>query len=150
MKCDKEYRLSYTEKAEKLVEKMPLEEKVKLMSGKISMQDMMSHFMEGHHYNYIPYPAGGNEKLGVPEMKFCDGPRGAVQGNSTCFPVSMGRGAAFDTDLEERIGQAIGKEIRAHGGNLFGGVCINLPYNPGWGRSQETYGEESFHLGQMG
>ncbi|HWT26527.1 MAG TPA: glycoside hydrolase family 3 C-terminal domain-containing protein, partial [Mobilitalea sp.] len=44
----------------------------------------------------------------------------------------------------------IGKEIRAYDGNLFGGVCINLPYNPGWGRSQETYGEESFHLGQMG
>ena len=38
----------------------------------------------------------------------------------------------------------------AYGGNLFAGVCINLPYNPGWGRSQETYGEESFHIGQMG
>jgi beta-glucosidase len=33
---------------------------------------------------------------------------------------------------------------------LFGGVCINLPRHPGWGRSQESYGEESFHLGAMG
>ena len=116
------------------------------MSGRVSMEKLMTH----PHYNYIPYPAGGNERLGVPEMKFCDGPRGAVQGNSTCFPVTMARGATFDPELEERIGRAIGKEIRAHGGNLFGGVCINLPYNPGWGRSQETYGEESFHIGQMG
>lgn len=146
MKCNKEYRLNYTEKAKEIVQKMSLEEKVYLMSGRVSIEDMMKH----PHYNYIPYPAGGNERLGVPEMKFCDGPRGAVQGNSTCFPVSMARGAAFDTDLEERIGRAIGKEIRAHGGNLFGGVCVNLPYNPGWGRSQETYGEESFHLGKMG
>jgi beta-glucosidase len=62
----------------------------------------------------------------------------------------MLRGASFDTDLEKRVGHAIGKEVRAFGGNLFAGVCINLPYNPGWGRSQETYGEESYHLGQMG
>jgi beta-glucosidase len=27
---------------------------------------------------------------------------------------------------------------------------VNLPYNPGWGRSQETYGEESYHIGEMG
>lgn len=150
MKCTKEYRLSYTDRAKKIVEKMTLEEKVYLMSGKVSLKDLINDEADGNHYNYVPYPAGGNERLGVPEMKFCDGPRGTVQGNSTCFPVSMARGATFDTDLEERIGRAIGREIRAHGGNLFGGVCINLPYNPGWGRSQETYGEESFHIGQMG
>jgi beta-glucosidase len=62
----------------------------------------------------------------------------------------MLRGASFDTELEEEIGKAIGREVRAYGGNLFAGVCINLPYNPGWGRSQETYGEESFAIGHMG
>lgn len=71
-------------------------------------------------------------------------------GESTCFPVSMLRGATFDTALEERIGRAIGRQVKAHGGNLFAGVCVNLPYNPGWGRSQESYGEDSFALGQMG
>ena len=25
-----------------------------------------------------------------------------------------------------------------------------MPYNPGWGRSQETYGEETYQIGQMG
>jgi beta-glucosidase len=61
----------------------------------------------------------------------------------------MARGATFDTELEERVGEAIAMEIRAHGGNLFGGVCVNLPYNPDWGRSQETYGEDGFHIGAM-
>ena len=42
------------------------------------------------------------------------------------------------------------QEIRAFGGNYYGGVCINLPYNPGWGRSQEVYGEDTYHLGAMG
>ncbi|NLM97589.1 MAG: glycosyl hydrolase [Halanaerobiaceae bacterium] len=150
MKCNKAYRLSFTERAKDIVSKMSLEEKVYLMSGNMTLQDFAEDMKKGLHYNEVPYPAGGNEEKGVPPMMFCDGPRGAVQGNSTCFPVSMARGATFDTELEERIGRAIGKEIRAHGGNLFGGVCINLPYNPGWGRSQETYGEDSFHIGQMG
>ncbi len=151
MKCTKEHRLSYTERAKSIVEQMSLEEKVALMSGKVTLEEMMTDFqIPGRHYNWYPYPAGGNERLSVPEVKFCDGPRGVVSGISTCFPVSMLRGATFDVELEEKVGNAIGKEIRAHGGNLFGGVCINLPYNPGWGRSQEVYGEESFHLGAMG
>ena len=153
MKCTKEYRLGYTEKA-KIVDGLTLEEKVSLMSGIMSLEQMIKDMKESpeRHYNYIPYRAGGIEEKGIPPLLFCDGPRGVVcgTGKSTCFPVSMLRGAAFDVELEERIGRAIGKEIRAFGGNYYGGVCINLPYNPGWGRSQETYGEESFHLGQMG
>jgi beta-glucosidase len=153
MECDKAKRLSYTARAVEIVGKMSLEEKVRLMSGKIVIEEVMADFANPtveNHYNSFPYPAGGNERLGVSEMKFCDGPRGVVCGQSTCFPVSMARGATFDTELEERVGEAIAKEIRAYGGNLFAGVCINNPYNPGWGRSQEVYGEDSFHLGAMG
>ncbi|WP_059053697.1 beta-glucosidase family protein [Paenibacillus senegalimassiliensis] len=149
MKANKQTRLSYTTQAQEIVDQLSLEEKVYLMSGRVSMEEMLEDF-KVRHYNWRPYPAGGNERLGVPELKFVDGPRGVVSGNSTCFPVSMARGAAFDPALEERIGRAIGQEVRAQGGNFFGGVCVNLPYNPGWGRSQEVYGEESFHLGAMG
>jgi len=73
-----------------------------------------------------------------------------VMRGATTFPVSMARGATFDVDLEERIGQAIGREVRALGGNLFGGVCINLPRHPAWGRAQETYGEDPEHLACLG
>lgn len=147
----KEYRLSFTNKAKEIVGKMTLEEKVYLMSGNMNLDEMMEE-MKDSHYNEVPYEAGGNEKYGVPPLKFVDGPRGAVTGTgeTTAFPVSMARGATFDKDLEERVGKAIGKEIKATGGNYFGGVCINLPRNPGWGRSQEVYGEDSFHLGAMG
>ncbi len=154
MKCTKKYRLSYTQRAQKIADSLTLEEKVSLMGGNVTLQDMIADLTadSNKHYNYIPYPAGGIEKADIPPVLFCDGPRGVVcgTGKSTCFPVSMLRGASFDTELEEKIGHAIGKEVLAYGGNLFAGVCINLPYNPGWGRSQETYGEESFHLGEMG
>ena len=153
MKCTKKYREKFDAKARELVADMSLEEKVHLMSGIVSLEDLIESMnSEDGHYNDVPYPAGGDEKRGIPTMRFVDGPRGAVCsiGESTCFPVAMMRGATFNTDLEEKVGSAIGKEIRGFGGNLFGGVCINLPYNPGWGRSQEVYGEDSFALGQFG
>jgi beta-glucosidase len=109
------------------------------------MLDMM-----GKGYNLEPFVAGAVPRLGIPGVRFADGPRGAVIGRSTAFPVPMARGATWDPELEERIGEAIGAEIRAQGGNYFGGVCINLLRHPAWGRAQETYGEEPALLGAMG
>ena len=60
------------------------------------------------------------------------------------------RGAAFDPELEEEIGRAIAEEVLDVGANFFGGVCVNLPYHPGWGRAQEVYGEDPYLLGRMG
>lgn len=154
MKVTREYRLSLTDKAQAIVDKLSLAEKVSLMSGKVDIESLMAEEARNPnvHYNYIPFGAGGLPQFGVDEMLFCDGPRGVVSGTgqSTCFPVSMLRGATFDRELETAIGHAVGQETKAYGGNLYAGVCINLPYNPGWGRSQETYGEESYHLGEMG
>ncbi len=73
-----------------------------------------------------------------------------VIGPATCFPVSMARGATWDVDLEERIGDAIGRELRAVGATLYGGVCVNVLRHPAWGRAQETYGEDPVHVGELG
>ncbi len=158
MRATKEYRLQLTEEAKKIVAQMSLEEKVNLMSANLDVSILTPEYVgemmtnDKMHYNVTPYEAGGCERFGLPPMKFADGPRGVVCGNgqSTCFPVSMARGATFDPALEEEVGHAIGREVRAFGGNLFAGVCINMPYNPGWGRSQETYGEETTQIGAMG
>ncbi len=142
-------RMELDKKAREIVKQMTLREKIALMGGHRRMIDMALDFLRGG-YNYIPYHAGGCERLGVPMMKFVDGPRGVVSGHSTCFPVTMARGASFDPDLEERVGDVIGKEVRGVGGRYFGGVCVNVPYNPGWGRSQEVYTEDSYYMGEMG
>jgi beta-glucosidase len=101
-------------------------------------------------YHKRPFPAARVERLGIPGFAFSDGPRGIVIGPATCFPVSMARGATFDVDLEERIGEAIGQELRAVGATLYGGVCVNVLRHPAWGRAQETYGEDPHHVGEMG
>jgi beta-glucosidase-like glycosyl hydrolase len=101
-------------------------------------------------YNRVPFVMGAIPRLKIPGIKFTDGPRGIVMGASTCFPVSMSRGATWDTDLEKRIGNAIGLEGRAQGANYFAGICINLPRHPAWGRIQETYSEDPILLGEFG
>ncbi len=125
-----------------------LAEKVGMMSGKGFFAAIKA---DGGLWGARPYRAGGGiERLGVPAFWFTDGPRGVARGQSTCFPCTMARGASFDVDLERRIGEAMGIEIRAQGCNLNGAVCINLLRHPAWGRAQETYGEDPCHLGLMG
>lgn len=130
-----------------LVDSMDLEEKVQQMHGFMSLKEM---FLSAFRYNIRPFVAGEDPHIGIPPLLFSDGPRGIVVGNSTCFPVSIARGASFDPDLEERIGRAMGKEARARGANLVGAPCVNLLRHPGWGRAQETYGEDPYHVGEMG
>ncbi len=135
------------EKAQALLRQMTLKEKVWMLNGN---WDPIGNFQKYNNmYNPVPIETNGCPRLGVSPIGFSDGPRGVVMGHSTCFPVSMARGASFDPTLEKRIGDAIGKEARAQGANYFGGVCINLLRHPAWGRSQETYGEDPFLLGEM-
>ncbi|MBX7158847.1 MAG: glycoside hydrolase family 3 C-terminal domain-containing protein [Acidimicrobiia bacterium] len=107
-------------------------------------------FLAEDGYHKAPFVAGEIERVGVGGIRFSDGPRGAVVGNATCFPVAMARGATWDPALEERVGDAIGAELRAAGANLTGAVCVNVLRHPAWGRAQETYGEDPHHVGELG
>ncbi len=135
--------------AAELVGRMTLDEKLDCLDGDTDFWPGLVDMTSGGYHRH-PWPAAEVERLGVPGIRFVDGPRGCVVGPATCFPVSMARGATFDPDLEERIGEAIGAEIRAVGGTFTGAVCVNLLRHPGWGRAQETYGEEPHHVGEMG
>ncbi|MEJ2294141.1 MAG: glycoside hydrolase family 3 C-terminal domain-containing protein [Candidatus Lokiarchaeota archaeon] len=125
---------------------MTLKEKAYIMTG----HNFFKILLKDRGIGKRVVPGGGVERLGIPPFYFTDGPRGVVITGSTCLPVSMARGASWDVDLEEAVGEVIGKEVRAHGGNLYGGVCINLLRHPAWGRAQETYGEDPYHLGELG
>jgi len=140
-------RQQVEERAQALLAQMTLKEKVWMLNGNWDPIGNAEKYQ--NMYNPVPIKTNGCPRLGVSPIAFTDGPRGVVMGRSTCFPVSMARGASFDPDLEKRIGDAIGKEARAQGANYFGGVCINLLRHPAWGRSQETYGEDPFLLGEM-
>jgi len=130
-----------------IVSSMTLDEKIRQMSGDTGLLDIPVMLIR---YNFTPFDSGENRSLGIPAISFTDGPRGVAIGHSTCFPVSMARGATWDPGLEERVGSAMGVEARAQGANFSGAVCINIPRHPGWGRAQETFGEDPYHVGEMG
>ncbi|MFN8035422.1 MAG: glycoside hydrolase family 3 N-terminal domain-containing protein [Acidimicrobiia bacterium] len=107
-------------------------------------------FLADDGYHKAPFTAAAVERVGIPGIHFSDGPRGCVIGNATCFPVSTARGATWDPELEERVGEVVGRELRAAGADLTGAVCVNVLRHPAWGRAQETYGEDPHHVGELG
>ncbi len=119
-----------------------------LLDGDLTILRGLSEMSQ--RYNKVPFEAGRIDRLGIPGIRFTDGPRGVALGASTAFPVAIARAATWDPDLERAVADAIGAEASAQGANLWAGICINLAYAPGWGRSQEAYGEDPVLLGAMG
>jgi beta-glucosidase len=130
--------------ARRLLAEMTLEEKVLQMSGDTWLWDFAGERFEGRDWK-----AGVDRRLGLPRLVCSDGPRGVGLGHSTCFPVPMARAASWDRSLEERVGDAAAKEMRAQGANMWLAPCLNLLRHPLWGRAQETYGEDPYLLGEM-
>ena len=125
-------------RVEVLLSGLSLAEKVEQMAG----------FTQGVELFATP----DNENAGIRGFKFRDGPRGVrlESGTATCFPVAVARGATWDLDLERRVGAAIAAETRGLGHNCLLAPTINTLRHPGWGRGQETYGEDPWFLGRMG
>ena len=140
---------TFEERAEDLLGRMTLEEKL----------------------NVLIETSEANERLGIP--KYYHGNEalhGVVRpGKYTVFPQAIAFGAMFDPDLMEEITDAISDESRAmhhHGAEIaardlpFGGrYCglltfwspdLNLCRDPRWGRTGETYGEDPYLAGETG
>ncbi|MFQ6540244.1 glycoside hydrolase family 3 protein, partial [Aphanothece stagnina] len=138
-------------RAEALLAGLTPAEKLALLDGDTpfwsGMADIALHDASHRH----PWPAGSLPGLDLPPLQFVDGPRGVVlEGGATTFPVPIARGASWDVDLEQRIGEAMAVEARSFGANWLAAVCVNLLRHPGWGRAQETYGEDPVHVGALG
>ena len=105
--------------ARELLVQMTPAERLRLLAG---YQDFYREMLDSNGPRRIPplYSAAAVPRLGLAGFHFTDGPRGVARGVSTCFPVAMARAATFDYSLEERVGEAIGREARAHGAN----VCL--------------------------
>ncbi|WOG95746.1 hypothetical protein DCAR_0415073 [Daucus carota subsp. sativus] len=85
-----------------------------------------------------------DSRLGIPLFYGSD----AVHGNNnvygaTVFPHNIGLGATRDADLARRIGVATALEVRASGVQYAFSPCIAVCRDPRWGRSYESYGEDT-------
>jgi beta-glucosidase len=136
--------------ARELVATLTPEERLWCLDGDAPTWEGLGFLGGQDGYHRMPFAAAEVDRIGLPGVHFADGPRGCVVGNATAFPVSMARGATWDPELEERVGDAIGRELRAAGADLTGAVCVNVLRHPAWGRAQETYGEDPHHVGELG
>ncbi|MEZ5179109.1 MAG: glycoside hydrolase family 3 N-terminal domain-containing protein [Acidimicrobiales bacterium] len=101
-------------------------------------------------YNGEPIVAASVPRLGLPGIRFTDGPKGVVMYRSTAFPSAMARAATFDPELEVLVGDAIGVEARTQGANLFAGVLHQPAAAPGLGAGAGDLRQDPHLLGEMG
>ncbi|MDF3064613.1 MAG: Beta-glucosidase [Polyangiaceae bacterium] len=126
-----------------LVQQLTRDEKLAMLSGG---QRLASDWWT------IDFNATGAEKIGLKDMPMRDGPRGVHQLNnskSTTFAVAEARAAAFDVNLEYRVGEVIAAEMKAFKYDVMLAPTMNVLRHPGWGRAQETYGEDPVLVGKM-
>lgn len=66
------------------------------------------------------------ERLGIPSLKRTDGPNGArgARGfttgvKTTCFPAEISLASTWNTELVERVGQALAHEAKMKGAHSY-------------------------------
>ncbi|HVT77728.1 MAG TPA: glycoside hydrolase family 3 C-terminal domain-containing protein [Acidimicrobiales bacterium] len=121
-----------SDRIEKLLAEMTLEEKVSLLAGE-----------DWWHTPAI-------DRLGVPPLKVSDGPAGVrgahVSGGpaSASFPCGTALGATWDTALLREVGVALAGELRSKGATVILAPTVNLHRTPLAGRNFECFSEDPF------
>ena len=119
-------------RAESILSKMTLEEKIDLLGGvdRFFMRD-------------IP-------RLGLPRLKMADGPIGVRNyGPATVMAGGIGLAATWNPALAERVGTQIGRDARARGVHFLLGPGVNIYRAPMNGRNFEYFGEDPFLASRM-
>ncbi|MDQ1292922.1 MAG: beta-glucosidase [Actinomycetota bacterium] len=82
-------------------------------------------------------------RLGIPVLYALDSAHGhANLRGATVFPHNIGLGAAYDPDLQRRIGHITAEETRATGPQWSFDPCLCSVQDDRWGRSYESYSED--------
>ncbi len=135
--------LTAEQRAEDLLPRLTLEEKVALMQNASPA---------------IP-------RLGIKEYDWWNEALHGVgrAGLATVFPQAIGMGASFNDSLLYEVFDAVSDEARVksrifsengvlkrYQGLTFWTPNVNIFRDPRWGRGQETYGEDPYLTGQLG
>jgi beta-glucosidase len=89
-------------------------------------------------------------RLGIPASIFAETTHSGGFIGSTVFPMPVTTGCSWNTSLLERIGAAIALEARAAGIDQALGPILQVCTDPRFGRMEENFGEDPFHVSQMG
>jgi beta-glucosidase len=155
-----------TNKAKELVAKMTLEEKASLVVGMgMNIPGLAQNTgpVIGQTMDKVPGAAGTTyaiQRLGLPNTVVSDGPAGlriepfrnkdsSKSYYATAWPVATLLASTWDTKLVERVGKAMGNEVKEYGVDVILGPGLNIHRNPLGGRNFEYYSEDPLITGKM-
>lgn len=87
---------------------------------------------------------------GIPLLLAEEAPHGHMAIGTTVYPTGLGMAATWSPLLLERVGEAIGREVRCQGGHISYGPVLDLVRDPRWSRSEETLGEDPVLASALG
>jgi beta-glucosidase len=93
----------------------------------------------------------GVPRLGIPDLRFADGPPGVlVHHASTGMPSTLSMAATFSPADAETTGAIIGRDARALGVDVILQPFINIYRDPTFERAYNTFGEDPVLTGTLG
>ena len=129
-------------RVDKLLSQMTLNEKLTLIHG--------THEDPAVYQGQAGYLAG-IPRLGIPGLRFADGPPGVLTRHpSQGETATMGVAATFSRKSAEDNGLVIGREDRALGIDVSLQPFVNIDRDLQFGRGYNTFGEDPFLSGEMG
>lgn len=129
-------------RVDKLLSQMTLEEKMGLIRGGTEDQAVYQ-----GQAGYLP----GVPRLGIPGMRFADGPPGVLSRHpSQAETATMGVAATFSREDAEKNGEVIGREARSLGIDVALQPFINIDRDITFARGYNTFGEDPMLTGAIG
>jgi beta-glucosidase len=129
-------------RVDKLLSQMTLNEKLTLIHG--TQEDPAVYQGQAGYLAGIP-------RLGIPGLRFADGPPGVLTRHpSAGETATMGVAATFSRKTAEENGLVIGREDRALGIDVSLQPFVNIDRDLEFGRGYNTFGEDPFLTSEMG
>jgi len=128
-------------KVDRLLSLMTLEEKISLIHG--GPEASPSGVGQAGTWPGLP-------RLGIPSLRFTDGPPGVSVGIwSTGMTATMGLAATWSREDARKNGIVIARDAKALGQDVVLEPFVNIVRDFTFGRAQNTFGEDPFLAGQM-
>lgn len=89
-------------------------------------------------------------RLGIPVDFTNEGIYGACMTGATLFPPQVGIGSTWDRALVAKIGEITSRQSRSVGFTNVYSPILDVARDPRWGRVIECYGEDPYHVSQLG